>query len=179
MLASEEYVRRRNDRESRAAHYEKIHIRLGNVRLILALVAVIIVLASFRAHSISPWWLVAPVAAFLAVASYHSRILRARELAERGAAFYEGGLARIEDRWAGSGETGERFDNPHHVYSADLDLFGKGSLFQLLSTARTRMGEATLAQWLLAPATVERIRERHVAVEELRDQIDLREDLVR
>ena len=177
MLPSEEYVQRRNDRESRAAHYEKIHIRLGNVRFILALVAGIMVWASFRAHYLSPWELAAPVAVFLAVASYHSRILRARELAERGAAFYERGLARIEDRWAGAGETGERFDDAQHVYSADLDLFGKGSLFQLLSTARTRMGEDTLARWLLAPATVERIRERHAAVEELRDQIDLREDL--
>ena len=92
-------------------------------------------------------------------------------------AFYEKGLARIEDRWAGSGETGERFDDPHHVYAGDLDLFGKGSLFQLLSTARTRMGEDTLAQWLLSPSAVEQIRERHAAVDELRDQLDLREDL--
>ena len=114
--------------------------------------------------------------------SWASRLIireffRARELAERAAAFYEKGLARIEDRWAGSGETGERFDDPHHVYAADLDLFGKGSLFQLLSTARTRMGEDTLAQWLLSPSTVEQIRERHAAVNELRDQLDLREDL--
>ncbi|HTW31624.1 MAG TPA: hypothetical protein VMD76_08105, partial [Candidatus Sulfotelmatobacter sp.] len=87
------------------------------------------------------------------------------------------GLARVEDRWAASGETGERFDTPHHVYAADLDLFGKGSLFHLLSTARTRMGEDTLAKWLLAPSPVDRIRERHAAVSELRCQLDLREDL--
>jgi hypothetical protein len=111
------------------------------------------------------------------IASYHSRILRAHELADRAVAFYEKGLARIEDRWAGSGETGDRFDDPHHVYAGDLDLFGKGSLFQLLSTARTRMGEETLAQWLLSRSAVEQIRERHAAVDELHDQLDLREDL--
>jgi DNA mismatch repair ATPase MutS len=83
----------------------------------------------------------------------------------------------MEDRWAGSGETGERFDDPHHVYASDLDLFGNASLFQLLSTARTRMGEDTLAQWLLSPSSVDEIRERHAAVDELRGQIDLREDL--
>ncbi len=177
MVPSEEYVRRRNERVARVAHYEKIHIRLGNVRLALAVVAVFMAWAALRAHSLSAWWLAAPVAAFVVIASYHSRILRARELAERAVAFYEKGLARIEDRWAGSGETGERFDDPHHVYAGDLDLFGKGSLFQLLSTARTRMGEDTLAQWLLSPSPVERIRERHAAVDELRDQLDLREDL--
>lgn len=177
MLPSEEYVQRRKARQSRVAHYEKIHIRLGNVRLVLAAGAVIMGWASFRAHSLSAWWLVAPVAAFLGIAAYHSRILRARELAERAVAFYEKALDRVEDRWAGFGETGERFDDPHHVYAGDLDLFGKGSLFQLLSTARTRMGEDTLARWLLSPAAVEQIRERHAAVEELRAQLDLREDL--
>ena len=177
MLPSEEYVQRRNACQLRVAHYEKIHIRLGNVRLALAALAVILAWASLRAHSLSAWWLAAPVAAFAGIAAYHSRILRARELAERAAAFYEKALARVEDRWAGSGETGERFDDPHHVYAGDLDLFGKGSLFQLLSTARTRMGEDTLARWLLSPAAVEQIRERHAAVDELRGQLDLREDL--
>ena len=177
VLPSEEYVGRRNARQSRVAGYEKIHIRLGYVRLLLFVLAVILAWASFRAHSLSAWWLIAPVAAFAGIAVYHSRILRDRELAERAVTFYERALARVEDRWSGSGETGERFDDAHHVYAADLDLFGTGSLFQLLSTARTRMGEDTLAAWLLSPASVENVRERHAAVAELRGQIDLREDL--
>jgi hypothetical protein len=98
-------------------------------------------------------------------------------LKQRAVAFYERGLARIEDRWAGTGETGERFSDPHHVYAADLDLFGDASLFQLLSTARTRMGEEALAGWLVSPATLDEIRTRHAAVRELRAELDLREDL--
>ena len=39
------------------------------------------------------------------------------------------------------------------------------------------MGEDMLAEWLLSPSPLERIRQRHVAVSELRDQLDLREDL--
>ena len=159
------------------AHYEKIHVRLGNVRLLLAIAVVILAWAAFRAHSLSAWWLVVPVVAFAGIAAYHSRVLRGRELAQRAAALYERALARVEDRWAGSGETGDRFDDPHHVYAGDLDLFGKGSLFQLLSTSRTRMGEDTLAAWLLSPSPVEQVRERHAAVRELSDQLDLREDL--
>lgn len=177
MLPSEEYVRRRTDRQSRVAHCEKTHIRLGNFRLVLFLVAVILAWASLRSHSFSPWWITAPAVAFAGIAVWHSRVLRARELAERAVAFYERGLARIENRWAGSGETGERFDDGHHVYASDLDLLGQGSLFQLLSTARTRMGEDTLAHWLLAPSPVESIHERHAVVNELRDQVDLREDI--
>jgi hypothetical protein len=174
---SQEYAQRLKSRESRVAHYERIHIRLGNVRLLLAFLVLVLAWASFRGHSLSPWWIAAPGVAFVGIAAYHSRILRARELAERAVTFYKNGLARIEDRWADLGETGERFDDPHHVYAADLDLFGKGSLFQLLSTARTRMGEDTLANWLLSPSPLERIPERHAAVSELRDQLDLREEL--
>jgi hypothetical protein len=177
VLPSEEYVQRLKVRESRVAHHEEIHVRLGNIRLILALLAVIMLWGSLRGHYFSRWWLAVPVAAFIAIAAYHSRILRSRELAQRAVAFYKKRIARIEDRWPGSGETGDRFDDPHHVYAADLDLFGDASLFQLISTARTRMGEDTLAQWLLAPSAVEQIRERHAAVDELRDQLDLREDI--
>jgi hypothetical protein len=177
MNPREEYATRMEARRSRVAYYERIHIRLGNVRLVLALLFVIIAWASFRAHYFSPWWLFAPVVAFVGVASYHTRILRARELAERAVTFYERSIARIEDRWAGTGETGDRFNDAHHVYASDLDLFGESSLFQLLSTARTRMGEETLANWLLAPASIEVIRDRHAAVTELRGELDLREDV--
>jgi hypothetical protein len=175
--ASEEYARRIDARRQRVAHYDQIHVRLGNARLALAFLFVLAAWASFHSHYFSPWWLCAPVAAFMGVAAYHSRVLRSRELAQRAVRFYERGFARIEDRWAGTGETGERFNDPHHVYAADLDLFGESSLFELLSTARTRMGEETLAKWLLAPALIPEVRERQAAVAELRDQLDLREDL--
>jgi hypothetical protein len=177
VLPSEEYLRRLQAREIRVAHHEKIHVRLGNARLLLAGLFCFLAWISFQDHLISAWWLAAPVVAFAGIAFYHSRVLRARDLAQRAVAFYQDGLARIEDRWADLGQIGERFDDPHHVYAGDLDLFGKGSLFQLLSTARTRMGEDRLASWLLAPSPPERIRERHAAVSELRNEIDLREDL--
>jgi hypothetical protein len=177
VVPGEEYGQRRSARESRVAGLDKIHIRLGNVRLGLAALGVILAWLSLRSHLLAAWWLSAPVIAFAGIAFWHSRVLRARELAQRAVAFYERGLARIEDRWAGNGENGERFTDPHHVYAADLDLFGDTSLFQLLSAARARMGEETLARWLLAPATRDEIQKRQPAVQELRNALDLREDL--
>jgi len=174
---SEEYARRLNDREARVAAFEKLHVRAGNARLLLAVAIAVPAWESIVRHAISPWWLLLPAVLFVAVGVYHSRVLRAQAQAERAAVVYRQGLARIEDRWQGTGQGGERFDVPHHVYAADLDLFGKGSLFELLSTARTRMGEDALAQWLLAPSATEDIRERHAAVSELRDKLDFREEL--
>jgi hypothetical protein len=175
--AAEEYTHRLKDHESRVAHQQAIHIRLGNLRLILALITALIAWESLRRHALSPWWLLLPVGVFVGIAAYHSRVLRARDLAQRAVTFYQRGLARLEERWSGMGESGERFANPQHLYAADLDLFGRGSLFELLSTARTRMGEETLAKWLLAPSAVDEITERHAAIRELRDELDLREDL--
>lgn len=177
MSPNQQYQLRLQERESRAAEREKMHIRLGNCRVLLFVIAVLMVWEVFHGRAFSARWLVLPLAAFVAVAAYHARVLRARDLALRAVLFYRQGLARLEDRWAGMGQTGERFADPHHVYAADLDLFGKGSLFELLSTARTRMGEQTLAQWLLAPSSLDEIRHRHIAVSELREDLDFREDL--
>ena len=95
----------------------------------------------------------------------------------RAIAFYDRGLARLTDQWAGSGETGERFLDPSHPYARDLDLFGRASLFEYLSTARTRAGEETLAQWLLEAAPAGEILARQAAVRELQSRVAFRERL--
>jgi len=161
---------------------ETLHVRLGYLRLLLVAGTVAAGWWSLREgragdRSTSLWWLVVPVAMFAGVAVHHSRVLRRRSLVERALAFLSKGLARIEGRWIGAGQTAPRGDTASSLYAADLDLFGRGSLFDLLSTARSRMGEETLADWLLAPAKVEEIRRRQAAVAELRDRLNLREDL--
>jgi hypothetical protein len=177
VLAVEEYRQRLKDRESLVAHHENLHIRIGKIRLALALAAAGMAWESIGRHAFSYWWLAVPAVVFVFVVAYHSRILRARATAQRGASFYGVGIARVGDRWVGTGQTGDRFNDPHHVYATDLDLFGRGGLFELISTARTRMGEETIAKWLLSPSAVDQIEERHAAIDELRDQLDLREDL--
>ena len=76
-----------------------------------------------------------------------------------------------------SGVRASPFADPGHVYASDLDVFGRGSLFELISTARTAAGERQLADWLLNPAPAEVVRERQRAVAEMRDAVQLREDL--
>ncbi len=60
---------------------------------------------------------------------------RSREATAVG--YYERALARLSNQWIGKGNQGERFRDPKHLYAEDLDLFGRGSLFEMLSTART------------------------------------------
>jgi hypothetical protein len=117
------------------------------------------------------------VAGFMILAVLHEKLLGRLRFRGRAIAFYERGLARLEDRWAGSGESGERFLDPLHPYARDLDLFGAGSLFELLCTARTRSGEETLAAWLLAAAQVDEVLSRQDAVRDLEGRVAFREQL--
>ena len=148
--------------------------RHSYLRLIVFGVLLGVVVLGWRG-TISFWWLVAPVVAFGWLVQRHDTIIRQRDLAARAILFYERGLSRLEDRWPGTGEAGERFVDHHHLYANDLDVFGRGSLFELLSIARTRAGEETLAAWLTAPAAPPEIHARRDAIAELTPALDLRE----
>jgi hypothetical protein len=173
----DEYQSRLKARMQVAAEVERRHITLGNFQLGVAAAGALAAWMVVGRHWLAPEWLLLPAAVFALLALLHERVIRAHKRAERAAAFYEKGIARLEDRWAGRGDGGERFDDPAHPYAEDLDLFGKGSLFELLSTARLRSGEETLARWLLNPADPAEVRERQAAVEELRHRLDLREEI--
>ena len=153
------------------------HKTLGRVEISLALACVIVAVWALASSSISVLWVLLPVAAFGFSETIHTRVVRSIEKCGRVIVFYERGLARLDNRWMGTGETGVHFFDPSHPYSRDLDLFGKGSIFELLSTTRTRTGEEALARWLLAPASVDEIQSRHSAVADLRARLNLREDL--
>ena len=172
-----EYTERLEARRAVSARYENAHVAIGNWRVVIALSAVILAVLAWGYDKLSGWYLLAPLAASIVLAVIHDRVLRRKQACDRAAAVYDAGLARLDDRWRGKGATGDRFRDETHPYSDDLDLFGKGSLFQLLSTARTRPGEEMLASWLLAPAPVEELRARQRGIEELRPMLDLREDL--
>lgn len=93
------------------------------------------------------------------------------------AAFYRGTVARIEDRWVGRGDTGARYLSAEDLFADDLELFGQGSLFQFLCTARTSIGKDMLANWLTHPEDAAEIHDRQAAVRELGDRLEVRERL--
>ncbi len=67
---------------------------------------------------------------------------------------------------------------PHeHLYSNDLDIFGKASLYQYINRSTSAMGGNTIANWLLDPATEEIILQRQTAVKELYSQTQWRQAL--
>lgn len=148
----------------------------GYAKLILLAVVFVGAIALVRAPARLVWLLI-PLGIFVWLAVLHERILRKVRNRNRLLTFYERGLARLNEAWAGTGETGERFLDPAHPYARDLDIFGKGSLFELMCTTRTRAGEETLARWLLEPAGPDVVLARQAAVADLRGRVEFRERL--
>jgi hypothetical protein len=172
-----EYVRRLEACQTTQALFESQHGSLGIAKLALGGVTLVVIGLALVAKVVSVLWVLAPLFAIIVLAIVHDRILKKRGRCSRTVAYYQRALARIDHRWMGTGEAGERFQSPSHPYSRDLDLFGAGSLFELLCTARTRVGQETLAKWLLSPASPHHVRARQEAVDDLRSRLDLREDL--
>src|SRR5947209_4634520 len=145
----EESQRRLREREKTVSVLQQRHRLIGNIRLGVFFLFAVLCWVYVRSGAFSPWLLVVTILVFIALVLLHQRILNATNKAERAAASYKRSLARIEDRWSGSGETGSEFRREGHLYSDDLNILGEGSLFQLLCVARSRMGKECLADWLL------------------------------
>jgi hypothetical protein len=177
MKASVEVGRRLAERRGRVEQLATIDHALSWVRGGIAVALLILWWFSLGPNGIAAGWLLVPIALFLMAIIVHDGVVRRRRRGERAVAFYERSLARIEHRWAGTGDAGEGVHDEVHPYADDLDLFGRGSLFELVCTARTRAGQETLAEWLRRPAPTSEARSRQAAVAEVGPCLDLREDL--
>ncbi|MGJ7030535.1 MutS-related protein [Niabella hirudinis] len=71
---------------------------------------------------------------------------------------------------------GKGYEDPHHPYSYDLDLFGEGGLYAHLNRCSTSFGREELARLLLNPDTAT-IIQRQEAIKELAAMNDFRQQL--
>jgi hypothetical protein len=154
-------------------HFNRLAVARG---LVFIALVVLLWLGAIRGTP-SLRWALGATGLFAGLMIWHERIVRLRDRARRRMAWYERGMARLEDRWAGGGEKGDLYRSEDHLFADDLDLFGSGSLFELLCTAETPSGRETLADWLKWPAPAVVIAERQAAVAELKDRPELRVDL--
>ena len=174
---SAEYTKRLNQRRTWLADSHRKTKIVAGVRLAVGLSFFLAVYLAFALHRFSGWFILVPAAAYIGFVIYSQRVYPREQRALRAVAFYQRGLDRFEYRWMGTGNTGESFADEASLYTNDLDIFGEGSLFEFLCTARTHAGQETLARWLSAPASRSEILKRQEAVKELRNNVDLREDL--
>lgn len=172
-------------------HYQKVEIHLldrnkqlsrweslaGQGKILLFLLFLASCWLSLGKAMFSPLFLLAFIPPFLAFLFIHDRITRLWQQSDRELKFIQAGIARMTFRWQGAGNQGLSLCPKGHPFALDLDLFGKGSLFELLCITKTLEGQKILARWLLGTPSQAEIQSRQQAVAELAPLVNLRQEM--
>lgn len=102
---------------------------------------------------------------FLYLVSRHTDLQRKRDFAKEMVSLNELEI-KIETGDFYDLDEGNKYQDPLHHYSYDIDLFGKGSFFQFINRTVTQDGEAHLAEQLKANNT-QNIQKRQAGIKEL------------
>jgi hypothetical protein len=175
-----EYRRRYTQKQEEAKGIRASYRLRWKCFIILTAATILALCAAFVSHSPVSYFC---FAAALTACGWVTRSLKVtseqHSRTQRIIDYYELGIARCSGTgWQGRGISGDEYRPEHHIYAGDVDLFGKGSLFELICTAQSAVGRATLANWLLSPADPTEVLERQGAVADLRTRLDLQEDCV-
>lgn len=144
--------------------------------VVLGLITAALLYESFIAKKL-PYWSFIPSLVVLSVAmkqaaQHRNRVLKFVSVQE----YYDKGIARLKHDWEAL-DDGKDFIDSKHIYATDLDLFGRGSIFQLLCSARTHLGRETVAAWMKESASQEEVLARQEAISELREKRGLFESV--
>jgi len=141
-------------------------------------VAIAWILTKHALYGVGSWWpVLLIIAVFVGLIVLYVRLNANLNRIQRLLVFHEHNLARVDGSQPQSGLTGEEFRTPAHLYDRDLNILGPNSLFGLLGTVRTGIGQRGLARFLLDPASHDEAQARQQAVEELTPLTTLREDI--
>ena len=178
--AAERHREERAQAETVAAALDRRMAGVANVRVVAFLAAAAFVLLTIF-HRLPAWGYVPALVAALgygALAFWHGRLLQAEARARAEAAYHRRGEDRLTGAWHAHPPGGPPPESlADHPYALDLDVFGHGSLFQLLDEAATAHGEQRLADWLSAPAGPDEVHHRQGQVRELAGRPGFRRDL--
>lgn len=144
--------------------------RLSNVRLVtfLAGCGLAVFLYMTQRSSLGLGMAVFTVLFFATLVLWHQNLRTRQNYIQVLYENYNQALKRLAGEWKSFSDMGEDFRDPAHPYSEDLDLFGSGSLFQWINTAKTFRGREKLKEGLTEPPVeIETIQKRQEAIQEL------------
>ena len=116
-------------------------------------------------------------AAFIILMRIHSKLLFEKKINSALVGINENEISYLEKK-AIPFENGQEFNDFHHPYAYDLDIFGEHSLFQNLNRTATFKGKKKLANQLLTLSPNEEIIRNQTAVKELSEKLDWRQNFL-
>lgn len=171
------YTERRDRFEALRAAQARRSNRISAARLAAFLLAIACgVAAEIRPGPPFVFAAIAFLIAFVALVIHHGGIRKRERWLADLRDFNEEGLHRLDRDWAALPERPLPLEDLHGI-AADLDLFGRPALAQLLGPTGTPRGRETSARWLLEGADPAEIADRQEAVKELALDNDMRESL--
>lgn len=115
------------------------------------------------------------VVSFVAVVIWHSGLHRKRDELARLLKINTDEISALDGEYS-TFDDGAEFSDAAHPYTADLDVFGPGSIFQYLNRTSTSMGRKLLASWFTNPEkSPQIIHERHQSVSDLKNRLSWRQ----
>ncbi|NLT11118.1 MAG: hypothetical protein GXY06_01715 [Clostridiaceae bacterium] len=147
----DEFIREREDALQK--EYKQLSVvfdRLSNVRLFLFVTILVLVAAYFFAGRQSIFLILSGLlfCAFLVVVMSHLQVSRKLKHSMTLLEIHSRYKARVVHQFENLPDDGADFFAEDHDYASDLDLFGHGSLFHLLSVAQTDYGRMALRDYL-------------------------------
>jgi hypothetical protein len=116
-------------------------------------------------------------AVYVALAVVHARVISEEEKTKVRQNLAERGLLRLQEKWHDFVSLGTIPEG--HLYAADLDVLGHGSLFQRIDETGTKAGERQLIDWLLNPSlNAASVLDRQIGIKELAHKFDFRQALI-
>lgn len=117
---------------------------------------------------------------FIGLAYVHSKLIERNRKVNLLKGINERAIDALEGKWREFEDKGEEYINKDHPYGADLDIFGKGSLFQWINSTTTPLGRKRLSDVLNGNISfdVHTIKQRQDAIKELALRLNWRQSFV-
>ncbi len=173
----EVYEKRRKEFSERLAEARQRGDKLALLRLLAFLLAAS--LAGFGFFSGRQEFLLfalSPAVAFVFLIIHHLRLKETITYLENMVDINTNSLRRLAWEWDSFAEKGEVHADPDHPYSIDLNIFGRGSLYQYINATVTYGGEQALASRLKGQGELLTIKESQEAVQELTGSLHWRQN---
>jgi DNA mismatch repair ATPase MutS len=173
-----EYLKLKAQYSEEYKQLNKRHNLIGVMRLLMGIALIGLVYQSFVTSKVV--FIALSIALFLFFIFFmkiHDRRAWNRKLKKQLIAINNDEIIYLE-RTGMPFENGAEYVDFKHFYSFDLDFFGQNSLFQNLNRTATYIGGKKLAERLLSLLKNEEIKANQVAINELAEKLDWRQQLV-
>ncbi|AGK96383.1 MutS-related protein [Clostridium pasteurianum] len=179
MTNRETFINRIKSLEDEEKNCKKNYNIIGTIRLVAFVVTLIYIYLLIRRISIyTSIGTLFSLTLFVFLIKQHSNISYRLNKIKNLITINKKYIKRIDGNWSDFQDLGQDGIDLNHPYSADLDIFGKNSLFQLINTTNTFFGRKKLIDLLKSKGkSIDNIVNRQNAVEELSQKIKFCEDL--